>query len=482
MEEAMLRRGTRVLVTGGAGFIGSHLVRALLAAGHAVRVLDDLSTGSAERLKDLPAELLQGDVRNFAAVRRALDGAQLVFHLAARRVSEAPDDPHPLWRAQEVNLGGAIHVLEAARQGQGSPRVVLASSGEVYGRAAAYLLHEEIPPMPTTPEGVQLLAAEQYARLYWESFGVPTVALRLFTTFGPGESIDGPSLVPRLCLAALTGAEPIIEGDPRHSRDLVYVDNVVSALLCAAEAPSVEGQVFNIASGEATAAATVWSTLCDLAGRRRQIVEPEYRPARSWEQTNVRVSIARANRGLQYSPAVRLREGLKRTLEVCQAQAMAGFVASLHSHAWGGQTVEPRPAPPLRSAGPPRPGHAITPGSGPMAVGWNKDAQRPPPLPPPGKKEAARREPASSNGVRGRETDGGTGGGGGIGPPRRTGSGTLGPPPVPPEPTTRRMRAISASASPPLPPPVEQEEVLEEAELEPIVWLEPEGDGVGGQR
>ena len=473
----MLRRGTRVLVTGGAGFIGSHLVRALLAAGHAVRVLDDLSTGSPERLKDLPAELLQGDVRNFAAVRRAIDGAQLVFHLAARRVSEAPEDPHPLWRSQEVNLGGAINVLEAARQGPGSPRVVLASSGEVYGRAAAYLLHEEIPPVPTTPEGVQLLGAEQYARLYWELFGVPTVALRLFTTFGPGEPVDGPSLVPRLCLAALTGAEPIIEGDPRHSRDLVYVDNVVSAMMCAAEAPSVEGQVFNIASGEATAAATVWTTLCELAGRRRQLVEPEYRPARSWEQTNVRVSIARANRGLQYSPAVRLREGLKRTLEACQAHAMAGFVASLHSHAWGGQAGESRPAPSLRS-GAARPGLGSTPGSGPIHVGWNKDSHRPPPLPPPGKKDAVRREPAPRAGAAGRETKGS----GGAELPRRAGSGAFGPPPVPPEPAPRRMRAISASASPPVAPPEAQEEVLEEAELEPIVWLEPEGDGVGGQR
>lgn len=479
----MLRRGTRVLVTGGAGFIGSHLVRALLAAGHAVRVLDDLSTGSPERLKDLQAELLQGDVRNFAAVRRALDGAQVVFHLAGRRVSEAPDDPHPLWRAQEVNLGGAIHVLEAARQGQGSPRVVLASSGEVYGRAAAYLLHEEIAPVPTTPEGVQFLAAEQYARLYWESFGVPTVALRLFTTFGPGEAIDGPSLVPRLCLAALTGAEPVIEGDPRHSRDLVYVDNVVSALLCAAEAPSVEGQVFNIASGEATAAATVWSTLCELAGRRRQLVEPEYRPSRSWEQTNVRVSIARANRGLQYSPAVRLREGLKRTLEACQAHAMAGFVASLHSHAWGGQAGGPRPTP-LRSGTQPRAGLATTPVPGPAAVGWSKESHRPPPLPPPGKRDGASREPAPRIGNGVRETRGGSqgGGSGGAVQQRRTGSGTFGPPPVPPEPTTRRVRAISASASPPPVPTEAQEEVLEEAELEPIVWLEPEGDGVGGQR
>lgn len=467
----MLRRGTRVLVTGGAGFIGSHLVRTLLAAGYAVRVLDDLSTGSPERLKDLPAELLQGDVRNFAAVRRAMDGAQLVFHLAARRVSEAPEDPHPLWRAQEVNLGGAIHVLEAARQGPGSPRVVLVSSGEVYGRAAAYLLHEEIPPVPTTPEGVQFLAAEQYARLYWESFGVPTVGLRLFTTFGPGEPVDGPSLVPRLCLAALTGAEPIIEGDPRHSRDLVYVDNVVSALMCAAEAPSVEGQVFNVASGEATAAATVWSTLCELAGRRRQLVEPEYRPARTWEQTNVRVSIARANRGLQYSPSVRLREGLKRTIEACQAHAMAGFVASLHSHAWGGHAGELRPAPPLRS-GAPRPGVGNTPGSGPQSIGWNKDSHRPPPLPPPGKKDTARREPAPRAGAAGKET----GGSGRAAPPRRPGSGAIGPPPVPPESPPRRMRAISASAA----PPVAQEEVLEEEELEPIVWLEPEGDGVGG--
>jgi nucleoside-diphosphate-sugar epimerase len=466
MEPTMLRRGTRVLVTGGAGFIGSHLVRALLAAGHAVRVLDDLSTGSPERLKDLPAELLQGDVRNFAAVRRALDGAQLVFHLAGRRVSDAPDDPHPLWRAQEVNLGGAIHVLEAARQGQGTPRVVLASSGEVYGRAATYLLHEEVSPLPATPEGVQLLAVEQYARLYWESFGVPTVALRLFTTFGPGEPIDGPSLVPRLCLAALTGVEPVIEplgeSAPRHSRDLVYVDNVVSAFLAAAEAPSVEGQVFNIASGEATTAATVWSTLCELTGRRR-VIDPELRAARTWEQTNVRASISRATRSLQYAPSIRLREGLKRTLEAYQAHAMAGFVASLHSHARSGQVGGPRP--PV----PPRPGH----GSGPVpvGVGWSKDPQRPPPLPPPGRTRTVQREPAAMNG-----TSNGSGGGTNG---TRPGAGTSRPPPLPPEIANQRLRAVSASA--PVAPEEEEEEVVDEAELEPIAW-EQESDGVGGQQ
>lgn len=307
----MPKDALQVLVIGGAGFIGGHLVRTLVAEGHSVRVLDDLSLGLRSRLGGLAVEFLETGIDNLTAVQQAISGVDVVFQLAGRPAPLGLS-AEELSRADEVNRGGMINLLEAARR-EKPKRIVVAGSGDVYGRAAAYLLHEEVGPWPATPEAVQHLAAEHLARVYWQEYGVPTVVLRLFETFGPGEA--HPSLVRDLCRAAATGVAPVVEGEAHHTRDLVYVDNVVAALLAAGQAVGVEGTVLNIASGEAVSLAALWTMLCDLAGLERQALRPTYVAPAHWRQATARVSIARASRLLAYAPAVRLREGLRRTYE-----------------------------------------------------------------------------------------------------------------------------------------------------------------------
>src|SRR3989440_922330 len=183
----MLTQGTKVLITGGAGFIGSHVARALSASNCEVRVLDDLSTGRRDRIAALDGiQFLQGDVRNPAAVHRAMQDVQAVIHLAGVQPGVDPI------RAQEVNLGGALHILNFARDidKRVRPRVVLCGSASVYGKQTGFVLHEELPPHPATPEAVMALAMEQYGRVYREAYGVPVVNLRIFRVFGPDEDWD----------------------------------------------------------------------------------------------------------------------------------------------------------------------------------------------------------------------------------------------------------------------------------------------------
>jgi UDP-glucose 4-epimerase len=339
----MLKQGTRVLVTGGAGFIGAHLTRALVQAGCSVRVLDDLSTGRSERLSGNGArlELLQADVRDASTVARAARGAHAIVHLAG-----APAGVD-LGRAQEVNLGGAVNVLAAARapDKKERPRVVLCGSGSVYGKQQAFVLHEELQPHPATPEAVMALAAEQYGRVYRDHHGLHVTMLRVFRTYGPDEDADRPdaSVVARFIRAALDGTSPCIYGDGHQTRDLIYIDNVVAALLAAVRGDAPE--VLNIASGEAVAINFLWTLVLDLAGKRRRAIEPTYVPAPSWESHHARPQIARACKALGWAPSVRLREGLSRTVQHYLA------TRTQDPNAWFSPKDEPR----LKVARPPRP-------------------------------------------------------------------------------------------------------------------------------
>jgi nucleoside-diphosphate-sugar epimerase len=315
----MLNQGTRVLITGGAGFIGSHLARALAASNLAVRVLDDLSKGRRERISAVDGiELLHGDVRNPAAVRRAMHGCRAVVHLAGVQPGVDPI------RAQEVNLGGALHILNAARivaDKRERPRVVLCGSASVYGKQTGFVLHEELAPRPMTPEAVMALAMEQYGRVYRETYGVPVVNLRIFRVFGPDEDADrdDAGIVARFVKAALDGKSPIIHGDGHQTRDMIYIDNVVAAIVAALTIADPPAEPLNIASGEAVGLNFLWNLVLETCGKKRLAIDPTYVPAPPWEAKHSRPQIARACKVLGWAPAIRLREGLRRTVEYHRA-------------------------------------------------------------------------------------------------------------------------------------------------------------------
>jgi len=311
----MLKQGSKVLVTGGAGFIGAHAARAVVASGGMVRILDDFSTGKRDRLVGMPRlDLIQGDVRNAATVQRAAKGADAILHLASLPVGSDPG------RAQQVNLGGTLNLLEAVRQldKRERPRVVLCSSGSVYGKQSAFVLHEELLPRPGTTDAAMALSIEHYGRIYRELYGVHVTCLRLFRCFGPEEEADrsDASVVARFVRAALDGNSPAIFGDGQQTRDLIYVDNVVSALRAALNA---EPDIYNIASGEAVQINFLWTLVLELTGKRRRAIEPTYVPAPSWEPSHARPQIARACKALGWAPSVRLREGLARTVQHYQS-------------------------------------------------------------------------------------------------------------------------------------------------------------------
>jgi UDP-glucose 4-epimerase len=359
----MVKQGTRVLVTGGAGFIGTHLTRALCAVGCQVRVLDDLSTGRRERLKVLGPgfELVQADVRNPIAVTRAAQGADAIIHLAA-----APGGAEA-GRSEEVNLRGALNVLEAARRAgnETRPRVVFCGSGAVYGKQAAFVLHEEVPPRPLVPEAICATAVEQYGRVFHDLYGLPVTNLRIFRTFGPEEDPERPDagVVARFIRAALDGTSPVIVGDGQQTRDLIYVDNVVSALIATLET-DCGPEPLNVASGEAVAINYLWRLVLELCGKRRLAIDPTYTPTDPAQPLHARPQISRACRVLSWAPSVRLRDGLMRTvnhhLRERTADPNAWFAPPEHARAPATEGVR-------RAAGPAKdPRHAVV---------------RPPPVP-----------------------------------------------------------------------------------------------------
>jgi UDP-glucose 4-epimerase len=303
----------RVLVTGGAGFIGSHVVSRLLVEGREVRVLDNLSTGRSSNLALVAGEveLTEGDIRDLGAVKNAIRSCDAVVHLAA--VPSVPRSIADPVTTHEANATGTLNVLLAARDA-GAFRVVFASSSSIYGAAAELPKRESLQPLPISPYAVSKLAAESYCRSFFDVYELETVALRYFNVFGPRQDPQSEyaAVIPKFIWAFRNGEPPVIFGDGEQSRDFTYVDNVVDANIAALATDGIGGRVYNIACGERI-------TLNELArGLREEIgatVDVVHGPARPGDVRHSHADISLARRELGYDPLVELSEGLRRTVE-----------------------------------------------------------------------------------------------------------------------------------------------------------------------
>ena len=303
----------RVLVTGAAGFIGSHVTRGLLANGFDVRGLDDLSTG---HLRNLPTpargwEFLRGDIRDAGVCTDAMRDVGAVVHLAGRNsVPRSLVDPRS---AIEVNVLGGLNLLEAARAG-GVPRFVFASSSSVYGDDRTLPKTERQLPRPLSPYAASKASFEHLARAWAASWGMHTLGLRFFNVFGPRQDAGSAyaAVVPRFVEAALSGDRPVIQGDGSFSRDFTHVDNVVLAVRLALDAPAeAAGSVLNVACGGRITVLDLWRAIARAAGFDG---DPDFAPARIGDMPHSNADIAEARRVLGYSPVLGFDEGIAQTV------------------------------------------------------------------------------------------------------------------------------------------------------------------------
>jgi len=305
----------RILITGGAGFIGSNLVRALLDAGGDVRVIDNFATGKRENLADVAAEidLVEGDIRDLETVERAMNGVNVVLHQAALpSVPRSVKDPIP---SNEVNVTGTLNILVAARNA-GVRRLVYASSSSAYGENPELPKHEGMPNDPLSPYAVSKLTAEQYCRVFYRVYGLETVALRYFNVFGPRQDPGSQySAVIPLFIGWLKRGEAVhIDGDGEQTRDFTYIDNVIRANLLAANVPDVGGEVFNVACNGRI-------SIKELAMKLAEIISPDapfvpiYGEPRPGDVKHSLASIDKAKDLLGYEPVMTFEDGLKRTVE-----------------------------------------------------------------------------------------------------------------------------------------------------------------------
>lgn len=303
------------LVTGGAGFIGSHLVRELLKRGITVRVLDNLSSGNPDNLEGLGGKIdfQQGDVRNAIACRNACRGVDTVFHLAALvSVPQSVADPV---QADAINIGGTLNLLLAARD-QRVKRFVFSSSSAVYGDTEIIPTPETTLPLPTSPYGVQKLTGEHYARNFTLLYNLETVCLRYFNVYGPRQNPNSAyaAVIPKFLTRLVEGQSPTVFGDGEQTRDFLAVQDVVAANLLAAETtkPDAVGSVFNIAGGVRTSLNELLALMRDLTGKN---IPADYQPPRAGDIVHSGADITRAKTILGFTPQFTLADGLRKALE-----------------------------------------------------------------------------------------------------------------------------------------------------------------------
>ena len=301
------------LVTGGAGFIGSHIAEALVKRGDRVRVLDNFMTGKRENLTHLTGkiEFIEADIRDYAAIRQATEGVQVIFHEAAiPSVPRSVADPQ---LSHDVNVNGTFNVLMAARDA-GAKRLVFAASSSAYGDTEVLPKTETMMPNPLSPYAAAKLVGELYCQTFTRVYGLETVALRYFNVFGPRQDPTSPysGVISKFVTTLLANQVPTIFGDGEQSRDFTYIANVVDANLRAAEAPEANGQVMNMGIGERITLNQLLDELQKIIGTN---LKPEYKETRAGDVRHSLADISRAETLLGYRPLVGLAEGLKYTVD-----------------------------------------------------------------------------------------------------------------------------------------------------------------------
>lgn len=312
----------KALVTGGGGFIGSNLCRALLRRGHQVLVLDNFSTGKRENLADIKGEIeiIEGTICSGEDVAKALEGVQVVFHQAALpSVQRSIKDP---LRSNEVNVHGTLNLLWSSLK-RGVQRFIYASSSSVYGDTPTLPKHEEMPVFPVSPYGVSKLAAEQYCLAFYRSFRLPAVCLRYFNVFGPYQDPENEyaAVIPKFVSLMSRGEAATIFGDGEQSRDFTYIDNVVEGNLRALEAPEAAGHVFNVCTGAPHTVNEVASQLREIIGCK---AGPVHLPPRTGEIRHSHGANEKARKILEFSPSVGFREGLEKTVNWLTSATSSG--------------------------------------------------------------------------------------------------------------------------------------------------------------
>jgi nucleoside-diphosphate-sugar epimerase len=339
----------RFLVTGGAGFIGSNTVDELVKRGHAVVVLDNLSTGSESNLAEVrdKIQFINGSVTDPEAVRAACKGVDYVLHLAAR--TSVPRSMKEPVETNQVNVDGTLNVLLAARDAK-VKRVVFAASSSVYGETPTLPKRETMDPAPISPYGITKLMGEMYGRLFHRIYGLEFVALRYFNVFGPRQDPNSPysGVISRFNTAFLEGAEPTVYGDGQQSRDFTFVANVVQANLLACTTQGVAGLVFNIGTGRRYTLNQMIQMLGSLSGRAGKA---KYAPQREGDILHSQADISEARKKLGYDPRIGFEEGLRRTWEwycstsITQQLAAGAAAGAAHSkaasHLSSGSSIRP---------------------------------------------------------------------------------------------------------------------------------------------
>jgi UDP-glucose 4-epimerase len=301
------------LVTGGAGFIGSHVAEGMVKRGIRTKVLDNFSTGKRENLDGIDGvEIIEGDIRDYETVRSAMEGVDLVFHMAAlASVTESVRDPV---RSNQINLGGTVQVLLAAKDA-GVQKVVYAGSSSAYGDTEDLPKVESMRESPISPYAVNKMAGEKYCTVFGKVYGLETVVLRYFNVFGPRQDPSSPysGVISLFIMKLLNGQRPVIYGDGEQTRDFVFVGNVVMANIFASVSRVGGGEVFNVATGEGVTINELLRIIQELLGM--EDVKPIYREPRKGDPRHSLADVGKAQKAFGYWPVTGLREGLKQTID-----------------------------------------------------------------------------------------------------------------------------------------------------------------------